>query len=368
MRKRSVVAMHCALIGIALVDVFLRHAVERGHDHFGLERQARQMRVDRDRQRLDVVGIVVIRRRHPQRRLRAHLAEHAEHLVADGRRRRGRILRIERHHQQPVAALRRQGVDPRGDRRIAVAHRPIDHDMVVVRDAGRELVGLRAGDGLERRFVLLGVPDLPVVARLAARAGAQDDAVQRQLPQQALVFDHAGIGQELLEIDAHAPRIRGVGGAEIDQQHADALRPDVRAAGSSALSGWESTAVMRRVASRVGPVLVKITGRFDTGLRAFDYLSMINGIATSRSPRVGGSHDRRRMVRFRKPDALSLDDRADQVDRVSPLRQCQTARSRLLRRPDCARARSARTRTASRRFRSSPSPCCWRNFAPGRNA
>ncbi len=28
------------LIGVALVDVFLRHAVERGHDQFGLERQA----------------------------------------------------------------------------------------------------------------------------------------------------------------------------------------------------------------------------------------------------------------------------------------------------------------------------------------
>ena len=62
------------LIGIALVDVFLRHAVERGHDQFGLERQRLQMRVDRDRQRLDIIGIVVIRRRHPQGRLRAHLA------------------------------------------------------------------------------------------------------------------------------------------------------------------------------------------------------------------------------------------------------------------------------------------------------
>ncbi len=81
-RRRD--ALH--LIGIALVDIFLRHAVERGHDDFGLKRQARQMRVDRDRQRLDVIGIVVIRRRHPQRRLRAHLAQHAEHLVANGRR------------------------------------------------------------------------------------------------------------------------------------------------------------------------------------------------------------------------------------------------------------------------------------------
>src|SRR6185437_12802260 len=93
------------LVGIALVDIFLRHAVERGDDQFGLERQRLQMRVDRNRQRIDVDGVIVIRRRHAQRRLRAHPAEHAEHLVADGCRGRRGILRIERYHQQPVAAL-----------------------------------------------------------------------------------------------------------------------------------------------------------------------------------------------------------------------------------------------------------------------
>jgi uncharacterized MAPEG superfamily protein len=36
------------------------------------------------------------------------------------------------------------------------------------------------------------------------------------------------------------------------------------------------------------------------------------------------------MVRFRNADALSADDRADKVDRVSQLRQCQTARPRIL--------------------------------------
>ena len=54
------------LIRIALVDIFLRHAVERGHDQLRLERQRLEMRVDRDRQRLDIIRIVVIRRRHPQ--------------------------------------------------------------------------------------------------------------------------------------------------------------------------------------------------------------------------------------------------------------------------------------------------------------
>jgi hypothetical protein len=82
-------------------------------------------------------------------------------------------------------------------------------------------------EGLQRGFVPLGVPDLPVIARLAGRADAQDDAVQQKLPPQTLIFDDAGIGQKFLQVDAHALRVGGVGGAEIDQQHADALRPDV---------------------------------------------------------------------------------------------------------------------------------------------
>ena len=228
MRKRLGGGDALRLIGIALVDIFLRHAVERGHDQLGLERQRRQMRIDRDRQRLDVIRVVVIGRRHPQGRLRAHAGQHAKHLVADGRRGRGRILRIERHHQQPVAALRGQRIDARTDRRIAVAHRPVDHDMVVIGDRRGQLFGLRARDGLQRGFVLLGVPDLLVVARLAAGADAQDDAVEDQLPQQPLILDHARIGEKFLEIDPHAPGVGGVGGAEIDQQHADAFRPGCR--------------------------------------------------------------------------------------------------------------------------------------------
>ncbi len=42
-----------------------------------------------------------------------------------------------------------------------------------------------------------------------------------------LILDHPGVGQEFLEIDAHALGVGGVGGAEIDQQHADALRLDL---------------------------------------------------------------------------------------------------------------------------------------------
>ena len=44
-----------------------------------------------------------------------------------------------------------------------------------------------------------------------------------QLPDQALLLDHARIGQEFLQIDPQAARIGGVGCTEIDEQNADAL-------------------------------------------------------------------------------------------------------------------------------------------------
>ena len=284
------------------------------------------MRVDRDRQRLDVIRIVVIRRRHPQRRLRAHPAQHAEHLVAHRGRGGRRILRIQRHHQQPVAALRRQRIDPRADRRIAVAHRPIDHDMVMVGDRLGQLFRLRARDGLQRRFVFLGVPDFQVVARFAPRAGIQDDAVQRQLPQQALIFDHPRIGQEFLEINPHAFGVGAVRRAEIDQQHADALRPRLgrglrfsdgndHAHDASGFARW--------------PILVKITAAF----------AKVTG--------SGGTMTIAEWCVFASVMLVSADDRADQVAWVSKLRQCQSARSCVLRRS----ASRPRARRASQRHR-----------------
>ena len=130
-------------------------------------------------------------------------------------------MRIERDNQDAVHPRHQIG-EPRRDRGIAVAHRPVDQEpRPARRQRGGELLGLRSGDGLERGLVLVLVPDLGVVARLTARADAQDDAVERELPHQALVLDHARIGEENLEIAAHRRGVGTVGGAEIDQQYAD---------------------------------------------------------------------------------------------------------------------------------------------------
>ena len=188
----------------------------------GLKSRRARLRAGRGRQRLDVDGVVVVGRRDPHRRLEAHARERAEDLVADGCRGRRAVLRVKRKHQQPLATASSELRDPRCDRRIAVAHRPVDDDVRAQSlQRARKLLGLRAGDGLERRFVPLLVPDLAVVARLPPRPGAQDDAVEHDAPERTLVLDHPRIGEKFLEIAAHRRRIGRVRSAEIDQQHAD---------------------------------------------------------------------------------------------------------------------------------------------------
>src|SRR6202035_4391649 len=72
------------------------------------------------------------------------------------------------------------------------------------------------------------------------------------------------------------------------------------------------------------------------------------GSIVSPNTAARGSHDNRRMVRFRNADALSADDCTGEVDRLPALRQCQAPRPRLLcRRPD----RLARAGRASERHR-----------------
>src|SRR3954465_1385934 len=84
-----------------------------------------------------------------------------------------------------------------------------------------ELFRLCAGDGFERRLVLLDIPDLPVISGFKPRPDGQDDTVENELPDRTLVLDHPRVREEFLKITAHARRIGGIWSAEIDQQHAD---------------------------------------------------------------------------------------------------------------------------------------------------
>ena len=110
----------------------------------------------------------------------------------------------------------------------------------------REFFGLRSRNGLERRFVLVAVPDISVVARFAPRADRQDDDIEQEFPQQRIVFDDAAVAQELFQIAPHRRRRRCIGGAEIDQKDADTgclLRNHARRAGRNA--GLRCRAVTR---------------------------------------------------------------------------------------------------------------------------
>ena len=190
---------------------------------------------DRAGDLLDVVRVVVIGRSHPQGRLATHLRQGLEDLVAGGGGRGGRVLGIERHEQQPVASLVGQPADRRFQRRIAVAHAPVDDDVdgtgaeQAAVDRSLQPFGLGAGDGLERALVALAVPDRRVILALPSRPRRQDQAVEDEEPQKARGLDHATIGQELRQISPHRPVARPVGRAEVAEQHADlALGDGVR--------------------------------------------------------------------------------------------------------------------------------------------
>ena len=197
--------------------------MKRRNDDVGRERQRLKLGLERGRQDLDVIRILEIGRQDSDRRLPALPHQVPVNLVAHRRRGRRRILRIERHDQDTIAAPGGQNFEPRLDRWIGVAHRPVDDDMFAERfeDAG-ELFGLRARDRLERRFVLVVVPDFLVVARFAPRADRQNETVEKEFPEQRVIFDDAPVAEELLKIAAHRGRRRRVGSAEIDEEHADA--------------------------------------------------------------------------------------------------------------------------------------------------
>ena len=224
-------------------------------DHVGFERQRLELGFQRGCQDLDVVGILVVGRQDAQRRLAAQLHHVPVHFIAHCRRRRRRILRIERHDKDAIAAALDQGFEPRGDRRVGIAHRPVDDDVRAERlERAGELAGLRTREGLDRQLVRLAVPDCLIIVRFAPRAQRQDDAVENELPQQRVVFDDARISEKLFQIAPYGWRIGRIGRAEIDQKHADAVFDRRRLRRSGRLSGWGGrryrTDVCRRCACR----------------------------------------------------------------------------------------------------------------------
>ena len=215
------------MVGIALEQVFLRHAVEGDEDDLRLEGELRQLLLHGGDERVDIDRIVVVGRRDAHARLPAHVHERAEGLIAGGGRGGGRVLRVERHQENAVAALIEQGLDALAHLRLAVAHGPIDSDPVAgdgLQVLG-DLLGLVAGDGLERALVTLVVPDRRVIAALGAGALGEDDEVEDRPPDEARGLDDAPVGEELLQVAAHRPVAGALRRSQVHQKHADPPGP-----------------------------------------------------------------------------------------------------------------------------------------------
>ena len=217
-----------AIIGIALVEIVLRDAVERGEQHLRLEIELRERRRGSiAASALDIDGIVVIGRGDAQ----------ASAASASSSARRTPCRRPSRWSRRNIgdrAARAGCGRSPppaarRGARRSpacrsASPNRPRQRPPGSRPPAERvgELFGLRARDGLQRALVALLVPDRLVVLALAA-AGARDRMIEIEdrPPQPARRLDDAPVGQEFLEIAPHRPIVGRLRRAEIDEQHAD---------------------------------------------------------------------------------------------------------------------------------------------------
>ena len=211
-----------AVIRVALEEIVFRNAVERGEDHVGGKCKLAAFRLERTRDRIDIDRVVIIRRGDAQRRLPAHPQQGAKRFIAGRRRSRGGILRIERDEQYAVAAAGEQRAQPVANRWFAVTHRPVGDDRPAdLLQADGEPFALRPGDGHERQFISIAVPDLRVIARPPPRAGPQNETVANELPDDAAFFDHAWIVEELREIAPHRFRIGSGRRTEIDNQHAN---------------------------------------------------------------------------------------------------------------------------------------------------
>ena len=178
-----------AVIGVARHVIALGNAVEGDHQRVRLAVFGHG-RAHGIGQRRDVGRVVVPWRHGADRRLPAQIQHPFEQLVIHRRRGRGGILRIERHHHDLGASLIGQLLQLVRDRRLAIAHRVIDDEAVLL-EGLRQMLCLQAGNLAKRRSVRIVVKPDPVIERAGfLRPHIQDDAVQDQPPERARDFDN----------------------------------------------------------------------------------------------------------------------------------------------------------------------------------
>ena len=231
-------ALALAEIRVAGGEVAARNAMER-------EQQVRVVaaaapRPDRLRHRVQPrrVGPVVLH--EAQLRHEAPAGQFRRHGVEHRRGGGGRILRIQRQHQQAAQSQPLQLAQHRRDRRLAVAH---GHAHRQGPRAGRVQLACDGGaqaPGEHHQGRALGGPDARVGLGRTPRTQAQDHPVQEQPPQQARLLHHPGIPQEFGQVAPHRGRGRRIRGAQVDQQHPGQVGPSMGEIGGAAVRGGHS--------------------------------------------------------------------------------------------------------------------------------
>ena len=175
---------------------------------------------------------VIIRRKRPDGGLPAQRPQAIICRVEGRRRRSCGILRIKGCEQDAVAAALAKVEQARGDRRLAVAHAPLDDQIVAVFESILEPLALLARDRLQGRLVARLIPDFGIGAARSAGTRREHDAVEDDPPNHPVGFDDPRIGEELFEIAPRLLEARTFRRPEIYEQHADLSLAAHRTVGS----------------------------------------------------------------------------------------------------------------------------------------
>ncbi|MDT4849324.1 hypothetical protein FQZ97_834420 [compost metagenome] len=209
--------------GIELAQVALRQAVKTQQQVVETLFQVRPGAVD---QGLDVFRLVVERRQDGETHVQVGRAHHPPGFL--DHRGGGAVgeLRVERRQGHLLDALRRQTLQRRLDRRLAVTHRQLDRTLGPLRLHGR----LQApAQHHQRRAVR---PPDRRIGMGRGRGALEQNQRHQQTPQRPGQVDHIGVHQKLIEIAPYISHFGRRRGAQVDQQqgviaHAESLSVSV---------------------------------------------------------------------------------------------------------------------------------------------
>jgi len=216
-QPRGLVAL--AMVGVAALERVARQPVEAHHQHGATAVRLPVLAHERS-QRLDISIVVVKVLDEPGLGNVARPSEPIAHRVHHARRRAGGVLRVERQHDQALAAGPLEAPERAGDRRFAVAHREFHERRSGAEpsaQAVREERSLPGGMDGERRAARS--PDFGVLASRASWPNVQDDAVQDRKPERARNLDDSRVRQEFAQVAADRSGRRRHGRSQIDEQH-----------------------------------------------------------------------------------------------------------------------------------------------------